>query len=116
MLDLSHQSRIRGLSSLISNTPLLAIEFTFDGEKRTLYAKAENLNMTGSIKDRMALHILEQGYERGILNPGNLVIEACSPTNAITAMGLGMDHATALPCEIAVKAVSNDGKTRSVNC
>jgi len=43
--------------------------------------------------------------------PGNLVIEACSPTNAITAMGLGMDHATALPCEIAVKAVSNDGIT-----
>ena len=41
--------------------------------------------------------------------PGNLVIEACSPTNAITAMGLGMDHATALPCEIAVKAVSYDG-------
>ena len=41
--------------------------------------------------------------------PGNLVIEACSPTNAITAMGLGMDHATALPCEIAVKAVNYDG-------
>jgi uncharacterized protein (DUF302 family) len=41
--------------------------------------------------------------------PGNLVIEACSPTNAITAMGLGMDHATALPCEIAVKAVDYDG-------
>jgi uncharacterized protein (DUF302 family) len=40
--------------------------------------------------------------------PGNLVIEACSPTNAITAMGLGMDHATALPCEIAVKAVNNN--------
>ena len=41
--------------------------------------------------------------------PGNLVIEACSPTNAITAMGLGMHHATALPCEIAVKAVNYDG-------
>jgi uncharacterized protein (DUF302 family) len=41
--------------------------------------------------------------------PGNLVIEACSPTNAIAAMGLGMYHATALPCEIAVKAVSYDG-------
>ena len=38
--------------------------------------------------------------------PGkNLVIEACSPTNAIAAMGLGLEHATALPCEIAVKAV-----------
>jgi len=41
--------------------------------------------------------------------PGNLVIEACSPTNAIAAMGLGMDHATALPCEIAVKALNPDG-------
>ena len=41
--------------------------------------------------------------------PGNLVIEACSPTNAIAAMGLGMYHATALPCEIAVKALSYDG-------
>jgi hypothetical protein len=41
--------------------------------------------------------------------PGNLVIEACSPTNAIEAMGLGMDHATALPCEIAIKALNPDG-------
>jgi uncharacterized protein (DUF302 family) len=41
--------------------------------------------------------------------PGNLVIEACSPTNAIAAMGLGMDHATALPCEIAIKALNWDG-------
>jgi hypothetical protein len=41
--------------------------------------------------------------------PGNLVIEACSPTNAIAAMGLGLEHATALPCEIAVKALNWDG-------
>lgn len=41
--------------------------------------------------------------------PGNLVIEACSPTNAIAALGLGLEHATALPCEIAVKAVNLDG-------
>jgi uncharacterized protein (DUF302 family) len=41
--------------------------------------------------------------------PGNLVIEACSPTNAITAMGLGLEHATALPCEIAIKALNRDG-------
>jgi hypothetical protein len=42
--------------------------------------------------------------------PGNLVIEACSPTNAIAAMGLGLHHATALPCEISVKAVNLDGE------
>ncbi len=43
--------RILGLSSLIGNTPLLAINFKYKGENRVLYAKAENLNMTGSIKD-----------------------------------------------------------------
>jgi uncharacterized protein (DUF302 family) len=41
--------------------------------------------------------------------PGNLVIEACSPTNAIAAMGLGLEYATALPCEIAIKALNWDG-------
>lgn len=41
--------RIQGLKSLIGNTPLLAIDYTFEGEQRTLYAKAEHLNMTGSI-------------------------------------------------------------------
>jgi hypothetical protein len=41
--------------------------------------------------------------------PGNLVIEACSPTNAIMALGLGMEHATALPCEMAIKALNLDG-------
>ena len=37
--------------------------------------------------------------------PGNQVVEACSPTNAKAAMALGMYHATALPCEIAVTVV-----------
>ncbi|RLD82837.1 MAG: cysteine synthase [Bacteroidetes bacterium] len=87
-------SRIQGLSSLIGNTPLLEIEFLFRGEKRKLYAKAENLNMTGSIKDRMAFHILEQGYKRGILKPGNLIIEATSGNTGIAfaAIGRALGH------------------------
>ena len=82
-MDNTSMNRIHGLSCLIGNTPLLAIDFTFKGENRTIYAKAENLNMTGSIKDRMAFHILEQGYSRGILKPGNLVIEATSGNTGI---------------------------------
>ncbi|HBR09911.1 TPA: cysteine synthase [Candidatus Acetothermia bacterium] len=81
--------RIRGLSSLIGNTPLLAIEFMFGGRKRTLYAKAENLNMTGSIKDRMAFHILEQGYARGLLKPGDSIVEATSGNTGIAFAALG---------------------------
>lgn len=89
-----YQSRIGGLSSLISNTPLLAIDLMYKGDRRTLYAKAENLNMTGSIKDRMAFHILEQGYQRGHLQPGNLVIEATSGNTGISfaAIGRALGH------------------------
>jgi cysteine synthase A len=94
MAENNNQNRIHGISSLISNTPLLAIEFMFGGKKRTLYAKAENLNMTGSIKDRMAFHILEQGYARGILKPGHLVIEATSGNTGIAfgAIGRALGH------------------------
>lgn len=86
--------RIRELSPLIGNTPLLAIEFTFQGQKRTLYAKAEHLNMTGSIKDRMAFFIMEQGYARGVLKTGDLIAEATSGNTGIAfaAIGRSLGH------------------------
>ncbi len=42
-----------------------------------IYAKSEQVNLTGSIKDRMALHILEQAYTVGAIRPGD-TIEATS--------------------------------------
>jgi len=93
-VEKDNRNRVGGLSSLINNTPLLAIEFIYAGKQRTLYAKAEHLNMTGSIKDRMAFHILERGYARGILKPGNLVIEATSGNTGIAfaAIGRALGH------------------------
>jgi cysteine synthase len=87
-------SRIRGLSALIGNTPLLAIDFMFQGRRRTIHAKAENLNMTGSIKDRMALHIMAQGYAKGLLKPGDLIAEATSGNTGISfsAIGRALGH------------------------
>lgn len=82
-------SRIRSLSRLVGNTPLLGVEFRFRGRDRIIYAKAENLNMTGSIKDRMALHIVRQGYARGLLEPGDLIIEATSGNTGISFAGIG---------------------------
>src|SRR5689334_12851765 len=64
------ESRVRGLNVLTGNTPLLAIDCEVFGQPRTIYAKAENLNFTGSIKDRMALHVIRRGYETGALKPG----------------------------------------------
>ena len=64
---LDYDARLRALGALVGNTPILAIECVFRGAHRTVYTKAEQLNMTGSIKDRMALHIVRQGRARGHL-------------------------------------------------
>jgi cysteine synthase A len=79
---------------LIGNTPLLALRFRFRGAERTLYAKAEYLNLTGSIKDRMALHLIECAYADGSLEPGDTIVEATSGNTgiALAAIGRALGH------------------------
>src|SRR5512146_1726330 len=81
--------RIESLVPLVGNTPLAAIDFTFRGTPRTLYAKLESMNLTGSVKDRMALHVLRRGYECGALEPGGRIIEATSGNTGISFAALG---------------------------
>lgn len=81
--------RLHGLSSLIGNTPLLEIDCRFRGRPRRVFAKAENLNLTGSIKDRMAWHILERAYTIGALAPGDRLVEATSGNTGISFAALG---------------------------
>jgi len=83
------ERRLLGLSRLVGNTPMLAIECHYRGHRRVIYAKAEFLNMTGSIKDRMALHIIRRAYERGHLTPGQPIIEATSGNTGIAFAGIG---------------------------
>ena len=82
------------LKSLIGNTPLLEVHFRYKGEERTIYAKAENLNMTGSIKDRMAFYILSKALENGILKKGMQIFEATSGNTGISfaAIGRALGH------------------------
>jgi cysteine synthase A len=93
--SLSSADRLRGLRVLVGNTPLLAVDLSVDGgEPRRLYAKAESLNLTGSIKDRMALHILRRARESGALKPGGLIVEATSGNTGISfcAIGRALGH------------------------
>ncbi len=60
---------IDDIAPLIGQTPLLRIDYLYDGRPRRLYAKYEQVNMTGSVKDRMALHILRAGHESGQFKP-----------------------------------------------
>ncbi|TFG82899.1 MAG: pyridoxal-phosphate dependent enzyme, partial [Chromatiales bacterium] len=66
------------LTALVGRTPLIEIRYRFNGHPRRLYAKYESMNMTGSVKDRMALHILRRAVERNELRPGAVVVEASS--------------------------------------
>src|SRR5262245_14604144 len=87
-------SRFRSLARMIGNTPMLAIECTFRGRTRVVYAKAEHFNLTGSIKDRMALHILRRAYADGRIAPGDTIAEATSGNTGISlaAVGRALGH------------------------
>ncbi|MEK7248374.1 MAG: pyridoxal-phosphate dependent enzyme, partial [Chloroflexota bacterium] len=68
----------QGLSRSVGNTPLFSIRCRFRGVNRTIFAKPEHFNLTGSVKDRMALHILRQAHLGGHLYPGDRIVEATS--------------------------------------
>ncbi len=83
------EKRFAAIEPLIGNTPLLEITYRYKGKKRRLYAKAEYYNLTGSIKDRVALYILKKAYETGKIKPGDTIAEATSGNTGISFSALG---------------------------
>jgi cysteine synthase A len=94
MFDTSSSTRLSGISQIVGNTPLLEIFFEFCGKQRVIYGKSEQLNLTGSIKDRMTLHILKEAYRSGQLHPGDTIAEATSGNTGISfaAIGRALGH------------------------
>lgn len=86
--------KFKGLWKLIGNTPLLVIEFLYKGEPRKIFAKSEQYNITSSIKDRMALYVLENAYKTGKIKPGDRIAEATSGNTGIafSAIGKALGH------------------------
>ncbi|MEO6062632.1 MAG: cysteine synthase A, partial [Thermoflexales bacterium] len=70
----------------IGNTPHVRLNRLF-GSAHTVYMKLERANPGGSIKDRIALSMIEDAEKRGVLKPGTVVIE---PTSGNTGIGLAM--------------------------
>ncbi len=71
----------------IGNTPLIRINKLNPNKNATIYAKVEGFNPTGSIKDRIALSMIEQAEEEGRLTKGKTIIE---PTSGNTGVALAM--------------------------
>ena len=72
------------LSELIGGTPMLEIS-GLDGQLARIIVKMEYFNPGGSVKDRIALAMIEDAEQRGILQPGATIIE---PTSGNTGVGL----------------------------
>lgn len=75
---------IENILDIIGNTPMLSLR-TLTG--KNIFAKAEYLNPGGSIKDRVAKHMLEQAESRGTLKPGMTIVE---PTSGNTGIGIAL--------------------------
>lgn len=88
-MDQNILQRLQGIAPLVGGTPLLEISFRFRGQERKIYAKAEYYNLTGSIKDRVAYHILKKAYMNGTIRPGDRIAEATSGNTGISFSAVG---------------------------
>ncbi|MEW1721135.1 cystathionine beta-synthase [Streptomyces sp. NPDC093109] len=73
--------------SLVGNTPLLKLTSVTEGIQATVLAKVEYFNPGGSVKDRIALRMIEAAEESGELRPGGTIVE---PTSGNTGVGLAI--------------------------
>ena len=78
---------VNSLLDLVGNTPLLRLSKTTDGAKPLVLAKVEYLNPGGSVKDRIAVRMVEAAEADGSLKPGGTIVE---PTSGNTGVGLAM--------------------------
>ena len=73
--------------SCIGNTPLVKLNKVVPKDCATILVKCEYMNPTGSIKDRIALHIIEVAEKKGLLKPGGTIVEN---TSGNTGLSLAM--------------------------
>jgi len=73
--------------SLIGNTHLIRLRHVVPAGAATLWAKCEHLNPGGSVKDRIALAMVEAAEQQGLIRPGDTIVE---PTSGNTGIGLAL--------------------------
>ena len=77
-------AKVNSIIELIGNTPLVRINKLNDSEA-IVYAKVESFNPLSSVKDRVALNMVESAEKEGMLRKGSVIIE---PTSGNTGVGL----------------------------
>ncbi|MCP4178211.1 MAG: cysteine synthase A [bacterium] len=75
------------ISKLIGKTPLVKLNKSTSGLSVNIFAKLEFYNPTASIKDRIAVNMIDDAEKKGLLKPGGTIVE---PTSGNTGLGLAM--------------------------
>ena len=89
-MDKSTQKKFDEAKKLIGNTPMAEITYRYrKNEVKTLYFKLEYYNLSGSVKDRMAINILECAYQNGTISPDHVIAETTSGNTGISFCCLG---------------------------
>jgi len=99
---------VNNLLELVGNTPMVKIDNLTRDFKGTILAKLESANPGHSSKDRIALHIVESAEKKGILKPGDTIIET---TSGNTGFSLAMvSLIKGYKCILAVSSKSSNDK------
>ncbi|HOI49200.1 MAG TPA: cysteine synthase A [Prolixibacteraceae bacterium] len=77
----------QNITQLIGRTPLVKLNRLAEGTGVTVLAKLESLNPSGSVKDRLALAMIEAAEAAGLIDPETMIVE---PTSGNTGIGLAM--------------------------
>lgn len=78
---------VNSVTDLIGNTPIVKLNRVVPEDAADVYVKLEFFNPAGSVKDRIALAMIEQAEKDGVLKPGGTIVE---PTSGNTGVGLAM--------------------------
>lgn len=81
--------KLNNLEKLVGNTPLIEISFKYKEKKMKIYSKLEYYNLTGSIKDRVAVYILKKAYLNKKISKNDLILEATSGNTGISFAAVG---------------------------
>ena len=81
--------KTRGILDTVGDTPLVELHHFDVPAGVRLFAKLEGQNPTGSVKDRIVLHMLQHAHEDGCLRPGDTVVEASTGNTAIALAMMG---------------------------
>ncbi|HSZ35215.1 MAG TPA: cysteine synthase family protein [Puia sp.] len=88
------KNKFSHLWHLVGNTPMLQLQYNYNGVPGSIYVKCEHYNLTGSVKDRMALYIMYQAYKNCMIKPDSIIVEATSGNTGIAfaAIGRALGH------------------------